>query len=169
MTIDRNPRIDERLNPQFIRLCLLGLAFQALLGALFAFTWDTQSPLMQKLTIGVLAVGISSLLAVLIRLLFCRVRIDENGVSANGLLSGFNTLRWEEIRTAAVYRLNLDGSPTNAVILLTTLPAEEALTRQALTGGKVLSPHDSLRIPLGYDRLRAIEHYLHMTLPTYHF
>lgn len=38
MTIERNPRLDERLNPQFIRLCLLGLAFQALLGALFAFT-----------------------------------------------------------------------------------------------------------------------------------
>ena len=164
---NRNPRIDEISNPQFIRLLLMGLAFQCLCSVVIGLSWDTLSATLQTLVPVALGAGLVGYLAVLLRLLFCRVRIDENGVHANGLTSGYRTLRWTDIRTAAIFRLMQDGKPGNAVILLTTRPPEESLTREALTTSKVLAPHEHLRIPLGYDRRKAIEHYLHMTLPEY--
>lgn len=165
---NQNPHINEISNPRFIRLLLMGLALLALTCIPIALRWDTLDATLQTLAPIILGTGLVTYLAVLLRLLFCRVRIDENGASSNSLSAGYHTLRWADVRTAAIFRLMHDGKPGSAMILLTTRPPEESLTRKALTTGKILAAHEQLRIPLSYDRRKAVEHYLHMTLPEYH-
>lgn len=95
---NQNPRIDEISNPRFIRLLLMGLALLALTCIPIALRWDTLDATLQTLTPIILGTCLVTYLAVLLCLLFCRVRIDENGVSSNGLSTGYHTLRWADVR-----------------------------------------------------------------------
>ena len=160
------PRINELAH---VKLLLMTCAFLAgmLLGIPFlSRRWEPlDSPLLDAFLI-FFKFSCITYLAIILRLLFCRVRIDETGADVDHLL-GSNALNWGDIRTAALVRLVISGQKSDAFIILSTREPQEVLTHQALTTRKVLSPSEVIRIPLSYDRRRAVEHYLHMTLPEF--
>lgn len=168
MPDQKNPVIHELMDLKFLFLLLGAFVFIVAGGSYLLFL----SPQMANATyLPVLRIAFpicaAMLLVVILRLLFCRVHIDETGVTADRLPLGQSSLRWEEIATAAIVHLSV-GTNSEPIIVLATLPPEQVLTRKALLGLHGPGVHEHVRIPFSKARAAAVQHYLHMTLPEYH-
>ncbi len=166
---EQNPRIDELNLRTLLRLLILMAVMYAVVAVAFFFVSSRIPEDSRTIAIILLAVGGGSVVLFIIRLLNCRLRIDENGVDVDNLLGAPTVLRWEEIRTAAIVHLRVGNARANPLILLATRPAAEVLTRNALLGGKTRHrPEELARFDLTPARRAAVEHYLHMSLAEYH-
>ena len=168
MSDKKNPTLHEQMDVKFLFLLLGAFAFIVACGAYLLFF----SPRTASITyLPVLRIAfpicVSMLLLAIIRLLFCRVHIDETGVTTDRLPLGQTSLRWEEIATAAIVHLRI-GQNSEPIIVLATLPPEQVLTRKALLGMPGLSVSEHVRLTHSKARAAAVQHYLHMTLPEYH-
>lgn len=167
MPDNKNPVIHELMDVKFLFLLLGAFVFIVAGGSYLLFL----SPQMANAAyLPVLRIAFpicaAMLLVVILRLLFCRVHIDETGVTADRLPLGQSSLRWEEIATAAIVHIHV-GTNSEAIIVLATLPPEQVLTRKALLGTPGLSPDEHVRLTHSKSRAAAVQHYLHMTLPEY--
>ncbi len=165
---EQNPRIDERCYKALLRMILFGSSLYAL-AVVYLFFFLPDGMTFPKAFYYVQTFFVLANALLLSRLFFCRVRIDENGVDFDNLFGSSTVLRWDEIRTAAIVRLRVGGKQSQPLILLTTRPAEKALSHAAMTGsGKSrLRQDEHVRIELTPACRAAVEHYLHMTLKEY--
>lgn len=160
------PRLNELAYVKLLHLLLFSMGFLILCAVLISPMWHNLSDTVHTLFIILFSLSFVTSLAGIVRLLFCRVRIDENGADADDLF-GNNAMAWDEIRTAAIVRLNINGQKADPFIVLSNREAEVVLTYRALTTRKVLAPDETVRIPLNPRRRAAVEYYLHMSLPEY--
>lgn len=168
MSEKKKPVIHEILDLKLLFLLLGAFVFIVAGGAYLLFL----SPRMANMTyLPLLRIAFpicaAMLLAALIRLLCCRVHIDESGVTTGRLPFGQTSLRWEEITTAAIVHLRV-GKDSEPIIVLATLPPEQVISRKALLGLHGPSADEHVRIPHTKARAAAVQHYLHMYLPEYH-
>ena len=161
------PRIDELYNRKFMLLMAAMLVMLAGCAVIISNVWHNLDSTTHTVALIAFAMSGVTTLGMLVRLAFCRVRIDEGGTEADNPLSGGNHLAWSDIRTAAIVRITVGNQTADPLILLSSREPEVALTHRALTTGKVLTKDEQLRIPLTPARRKAIEHYLGMTLPEY--
>ena len=167
MSEQKHPVIHELFDRKFLLMLLGAFAIIALGGGYLLFL----SPNMADATyLPALRIAFPACMAMLLlailRVAFCRVHIDESGVTADRLPLGQTSLRWEEIRTAAIVHLHV-GQNSDPIIVLSTLPPEQVLSRKALLGLPGLSPEEHVRVFYSSSRAAAVQHYLHMTLPEY--
>lgn len=165
----KNPVIHEISEKRLLLLLHGAFAFIAAGGAYLVFF----SPRVQAATyIDALRIAyficLVMLLLAILRIMRCRLHIDETGVSNDRLPFGQTSLRWEEIATGAIVHLNMSQGSSEPIIVLATRPPEEVLTRQALLGLHGLSVHEHVRFSCTKARTACVQHYLHMTLPEYH-
>lgn len=164
MTDQRKPQINELTDKSFILLVAGMLAFFIISGVIIFPSVSTLKETCMTVALFLLPYS----LALLLRLLFMRLRIDESGVEMDNLLSRSTCLRWEEIRTAAVVHLNIAGEKSRPLIILSPLAPQEVLTRKAQLGPGSLKAAECLRIPHTGAREAAVQHYLGMYLAEYH-
>lgn len=160
-----SPRIDELYNRKFMLLMLFMLPLLALCAVVVGYMWRHLDAAMHTVALIVFTMSGVTTIALLLRLLFCRIHIDENGANVDNPFSGNTMLAWNDVRTAAIVHLNLGGQKADPLILLATREPEVVLTRRALTTSKVLTKHEHVRIPMTPARRAAVEHYLGMALP----
>lgn len=162
-----NPRIDERYNKKFLLLLLVLAAMLAVCAAAIVPAWDHFGQDMRTVVLVIFALSGTTTLALIVRLLLCRLRIDENGADVDNPFSGNTVLAWGDVRTAAIVRLRVSGTTADPIIILSTREPADVLTARALLHGKGLTRHEHVRIPCTPARLAAVEHYLHKSLPEY--
>nr|MBR4281210.1 PH domain-containing protein [Clostridia bacterium] len=167
MENNASPRLNQLYYPKFLAMMLLVLATTAAASVYFSLNWGEMEPSGQTLLMVVYGGGGLLSLVLTIRLLICRVRIDENGVDVDNPFSGNTMLNWGDIRTAAIVRIRVSGRTSDPMIILATREPEIVLTKHGVSSGKVIGKHEHVRIPLNPARRATIEHYLHMTLPEY--
>lgn len=160
------PRINELAHGRLLMLLLVSVCFPVICIAFLSTMWSSLDEKTHLVVIVVCALSGVMSLALITRLLFCRVHINETGVDADDLF-GSSALSWGDIRTAAIVRLNINGQKSSPSIVLSTREPQEVLTYRALTTRKVLSPEEVIRIPMSPRRRAAVEFYLHMTLPEF--
>ncbi|MBR3764912.1 MAG: hypothetical protein IKK57_10245 [Clostridia bacterium] len=159
-------RINELANVRFLLLSFAFLAGMLLGIPLLTYMWAPhESPLLEAFLI-FFKLSCLTYLAIGVRLLFCRVHIDETGADVDQLF-GNTAMSWGDVRTAAIVRLVVGNQKSDGFIVLSSREPQEVLTHRALTTRKVLSRDEVVRIPLNARRRAAVEHYLHMTLLEY--
>lgn len=168
MSGQKSPVVHELMDVKFMFMLLAAFVFIVAGGAYLLFfsprTADADYLPVLRTAYPICA---AMLFVAILRVLFCRVHIDETGVTADRLPFGRSSLRWEEIATAAIVHLHI-GTNSEPIIVLATLPPEQVLTRKALLGMPGLRPDEHVRLMYSKSRVAAAQHYLHMTLPEYH-
>ena len=160
---EQKPRLEESYGKSFTKTMALCLGWMILCtGLILRLGTDTFSASVLRGATIICAAGLSVAALLLVRGLFCRVRIDETGVEVDNPLLGRSDFRWAELRTAAVVVFTW-GKQSERVILLATRPPEEVLTPAALRGRA--DKQEQVRIPYTDKRRQIVEHYLHMKLP----
>lgn len=167
MSEQNTPRIDEMYNRKFMLLMLVMLILLAVCAVAIGNVWHNLDATLHTVVLIAFAMSGVTSLVLLLRLAFCRVRINESGADVDNPFSGNTTLAWGDIRTAAIVRITMGGKKADPVILLSTREPEIVLTHRALTTSKVITKDEHVRIPLTPARRKAVEHYLGMTLPEY--
>ena len=162
-----SPRLNELYQPKFLFLMLIMVATTVVGMVYFGLNWGLMESGAQILLMVVYGIGGLLSLVLTIRLMVCRVRIDEHGVDVDNPFSGNTLLSWESIRTAAIVRIQVSGRTADPLIILATREPEVVLTKHGLSSSKVIGKHEHVRIPCNHARREAIEHYLHMTLPEF--
>lgn len=90
--------------------------------------------------------------------------IDENGVYYRLSEKRQGALRWEDIQTVAVVRYLAVNGRLQVTLVVSTLPEEEALTRDAVARAKL--PADvHLNIPMTKKRVQCIQRYIKRDVP----
>lgn len=159
-------RVNELAHVKLLLLLLFSVGLLAVCTIPISVMWHSLDDTVHTLFIVLFSISVITSLAGIVRLLFCRVRLDENGADADDLF-GNTVLNWSDIRTAAIVRLVVGSQKSDGFIVLSTREPQEVLTHRALTTRKVLSRDEVVRIPLNARRRAAVEHYLRMTLPEY--
>jgi hypothetical protein len=166
MSEQKNPVIHEQYDGAFTLTSTVGSVLTAV-SAVLLTNHDAPPPGDMVVTIfRWLSIGLCAIFpALTVRLLLCKVRVDENGVSVDYPLTGTTAFDWPTIRTAAVVRVGVGYGNGQKLIILSSKDPEQVLTRKALLMGKGLSAREHVRITHSRARQAAVEHYLRMTLP----
>ena len=159
-------RLEERYHPGLTKLTAQLLLFFVFTGGVLLILGPARvGGSVMKLVRPLMIASLPLTLVILLRCLICKLRMDENGVEAHPPLGSSAYLRWEEIHTAAIVVLTVNGAASDPMILLATPEPQEVLTRDALLHSRNLAKHEQIRIPDSPKRREIVEHYLHMELP----
>lgn len=148
----------------FLMFFLAAMAVLLAVGAVVV-----QEPVFRAMSIfwAAVAIGLMCLLRWLIKKY--RMIMDEKGVR----MGSKHTLEWTQVRTAAVIQRGDPRWPNyNSrrsdwhFILLSVQEPQKALDKWNFRL-EAAKPGRDIRIPYTYRRVRMIEHYLHMELPTF--